>query len=82
MFCAAEDSWGLSWQSCAMWSVNLLVLLMLFVQMFVYGEPAMSTKSKSGVAFFTHCKQAQTNQRKVLHTLCCNQTSFWFFFNK
>lgn len=61
---STEDNWGVPWQSCAMWSVNFLVLFMLLVQMFVYGEPAMSTKSKTGMAFFTHRKQAQTHQQK------------------
>uniref|UniRef100_A0A2P2HYM4 Sterol regulatory element-binding protein 1-like n=1 Tax=Hirondellea gigas TaxID=1518452 RepID=A0A2P2HYM4_9CRUS len=62
-----------SWSSCTVWLVNFLVMMLLMVQMFVYGEPVMSSKSNTVQAFYSHRKQAQWHQTKREYGAAWNQ---------
>ncbi|XP_072337162.1 sterol regulatory element-binding protein 1 isoform X1 [Scyliorhinus torazame] len=53
------SSWfGWIWPTLTLWLINGIIVLLVFVKIFVYGEPVTRLHSASSVLFWRHRKQA------------------------
>lgn len=62
--CSSEGFTKL-WSSLAVSLVNLVVMMMLMVRVFVYGEPVVRRRSQAADSFWRHRKQADQDLNKV-----------------
>ena len=64
-YCHPTDGLSKLWSSGAVWLVNLVVVAVLLVHVFVYGEPVVRRRSQAADDFWRHCKQADQDLSKV-----------------
>lgn len=65
------DGFAKLWSSVAVSLVNLVVVMVLLVRVFVYGEPVVRRRSQAADSFWRHRKQADQDLTKVRGWGCC-----------
>ena len=65
-------------QLCGVWVLNFLILLMLMIQILVYGEPLRTKNSASAHSFYSMRKAAEKRQLKVdIWMISCEYNSIF-----